>query len=482
MLFKPDLNETAKTAGKAAGDRVARVASRARRRTVSIAITLLIVGGLGYIGWTALQQKQQAANRAAARPDLPVPVLAATPRILDVPVYLDGVGAVRALNNVLVRAQVDGKLIAVNFTEGQDVKKGDVLGEIDPVLYKAQFDQAIAKKAQDEALLANQRLDLLRYQQLAASNAGSKQQADTQRAVVAQQEALVNSDQAAIDNQQAMLGYTKIIAPLSGRAGLRQVDQGNIIHASDITGLVIITQLQPIAVQFSLPQQQIVRVNAASAKGALTVDVFGNDGITVVDSGKLTGIDNQVDPTTGTLKLKAEFPNAGFQLWPGQFVNVRLKVDTLAKAVVVPTSAVQRGPAGTFSYVIGDGDIVAAKPVVVTQQNETDAVIASGLSASDRVVTTGFANLSDGAKVIVGKDEQTPTADLAPRKKRGSRDGQAKDGQAKDGQAKDGQAKDGQGERRGKKADRVQGEGDQKAQTGPAQGSEPSGNAAKSQP
>src|SRR5207302_9708986 len=175
MLFKPDLNETA----KAAGDRVARVASRARRRTVSIAITLLIIGGLGYIAWTSLQQRQ-AANRNA-RPDLPVPVLAATPRIQDVPVYLDGVGSVRALNNVLVRSQVDGKLIAVNFTEGQDVKKGDVLGEIDPVLYKAQLDQAVAKKAQDEALLANQRIDLARYQALAASNAGSKQQADTQR-------------------------------------------------------------------------------------------------------------------------------------------------------------------------------------------------------------------------------------------------------------------------------------------------------------
>ena len=183
MLFKPDLNETA----KAAGDRVARVASGARRRTVSITIVLLILGGLGYIGWTALQQKQ-AANRNA-RPDLPVPVLAATPRTQDVPVYLDGVGAVRALNTVIVRSQVDGKLIAVNFTEGQDVKKGDVLGEIDPVIYKAQYDQAVAKKAQDEALLANQRIDLTRYQQLAASNAGSKQQADTQRAVVAQQEA-----------------------------------------------------------------------------------------------------------------------------------------------------------------------------------------------------------------------------------------------------------------------------------------------------
>jgi multidrug efflux system membrane fusion protein len=471
MLFKPDLSETA----KAAGDRVARVASRARRRTVSILITLLIVGGLGYIAWTSLQQRQ-AANRNA-RPDLPVPVLAATPRIQDVPVYLDGVGAVRALNNVLVRSQVDGKLISVNFTEGQDVKKGDVLGEIDPVIYQAQYDQAVAKKAQDEAQLANQRLDLVRYQQLSASNAGSKQQYDTQRAVVAQQEALVKADQAAIDNAQAMLGYTKIIAPLSGRAGLRQVDQGNIIHASDVTGLVIITQLQPIAVQFSLPQQQIVKVNAASAKGALSVDVFGNDGVTVIDSGKLTGIDNQVDPTTGTLRLKAEFPNANFQLWPGQFVNVRLKVDMLPNAIVVPTSAVQRGPAGTFSYVIGDGNIVSAKPVAVTQQNETDAVVASGLSPSDRVVTTGFANLSDGAKVIIGKEEQTPAADLAPRKKRSSRDVQGKDAQGKDAQSKDGQ-----GERRGKRGEGSQGEGDQKGQTGPAQGSDPAGSKAKSQP
>jgi multidrug efflux system membrane fusion protein len=463
MLFKPDLSETA----KAAGGGVARVAGGARRRTVSIFITLLILGGLGYLGWTSFQQKQQAANRA--RPDLAVPVLAATPRIQDVPVYLEGVGSVRALNNVLVRAQVDGKLIAVNFTEGQDVKKGDILGEIDPAIYKAQYDQAVAKKAQDEAQLANMRLDLTRYQQLAASNAGSKQQADTQRAVVAQQEALVNADQAAIENAQATLGYTKIIAPLSGRAGLRQVDQGNIIHASDATGLVVITQLQPITVQFSLPQQQIVRVNAASAKGTLSVDVFGNDGTTVVDTGKLTGIDNQVDPTTGTLKLKAEFPNTHFQLWPGQFVNVRLKVETLPQAVVIPTSAAQRGPAGTFSYVIGDDDIVTAKPITVIQQNETDAVIGTGLSPSDRVVTTGFANLADGSKVIVGKDEQTPSADLAPRKRRSSRDAQGKDG--KDGP---------QGEKRGKKGG--QGEGDQKGQTGPAQGSDQSGAAAKAQP
>jgi len=466
MLVKPDPKDTP----------VKRIAYGARRRVVSILITLIILGGLGYIGWIALGQKPQqgGGGRFAARTDLPVPVLAATPRVQDVPVYLDGVGTVRALNLVTVRSQVDGKLISVNFTEGQDVKKGDVLGEIDPVIYQAQYDQAVAKKAQDEALLANQKLDLIRYQQLASTNAGSKQQADTQRALVAQQEAVVKADQAAIDNAQATLGYTKIVAPLSGRAGLRQVDQGNIIHAADATGLVILTQLQPIAVWFSLPQQQIVRVNQAAAKGALAVDVFGNDGVTVADTGKLTGIDNQVDPTTGTLRLKAEFPNASYQLWPGQFVNVRLKVETLSKAIVVPTSAVQRGPAGTFSYVIGDDSIVTAKPITVTQQNENDAVIASGISPSDRVVTTGFANLSDGARVVIGSNDQVPSVDLAPRKK-GSRDPRVggkdgdKSGEKKsDGkgfEGKGGQGKDGEG---GERRRRRQGEGDEKGQTGPS--------------
>ncbi len=471
MLFKPD-KETA----KGAGDRVARVASRARGRTVSILITLVILGGLAYIGWNAM--RQQAGNRNT-RPDLPVPVLAATPRVEDVPVYLDGVGSIRALNTVTVRSQVDGKLIAVNFVEGQDVQKGDVLAEVDPAIYQAQYDQAVAKKAQDQAQLANQRLDLARYEQLAASSAGSKQQADTQRALVAQTEALIKADQAAIDNAAATLSYTKIVAPISGRAGLRQVDQGNIVHASDATGLVVITQLQPIAVWFSLPQQQIMRVNAAAAKSPLQVDVFGNDGVTVIDTGVLKGIDNLVDPTTGTLKLKAEFPNANYQLWPGQFVNVRLKVETLIKALVVPTSAVQRGPVGTFSYVIGEDDVVTAKPVTVTQQNEHDAVIASGLSPTDRVVTTGFANLSDGSKVIIGRDDQTPSADLAPRKR--SRSPQAKDGQGKGGQAKDSLGNEPQANG-GRRAKRMTGEGDQKGQPGQVQGADQSGNGAKSQP
>ncbi len=426
MLFKPELNESAKAAGRS-------VMRSVLRRSVSLLITLSILGGLAYIGWLTWQQKGGNRN-ANARPDLPVPILAATPRVQDMPVYLEGVGTVRALNTVTVRAQVDGKLIAVNFIEGQDVKKDDVLAEIDPAIYQAQYDQAVAKKAQDEALLVNQKLDLARYQQLAASNAGSKQQADTQKALVAQQEALIKADQAAIDNAAATLSYTKIVAPISGRAGLRQVDQGNIIRASDATGLVILTQLQPIAVWFSLPQQQIVRVNNAAAKGPLAVDVFGNDGVTVVDTGTLKGMDNQVDQTTGTLRLKAEFPNPNFQLWPGQFVNVRLKVETIPKAIVIPTSAVQRGPAGTFSYVVGSDNIATAKPIVVTQQNENDAVIASGIGPGDRVVTTGFANLSDGARVFIGKEDSTPNADLAPRKRSRAPDakGDAK-GDAKNG-------------------------------------------------
>lgn len=418
MLFKPDSKDAS---GKDA-EAKSSLASRARRRIVSLLVTAVILGGLGYIAWSAFQTKPAMMGRGnggpGGRPDMSVPVLAATPKIEDVPVYLDGVGSVRALNTVTVRAQVDGKLISVNFTEGQDVKAGDVLAEIDPVIYQAAYDQAVAKKAQDEAQLANARIDLTRYQQLAASNAGSKQQADTQKATVAQLEAQVRSDQAAIDNAAATLSYTKVVAPISGRAGLRQVDKGNIVKSADTTGIVVLTQLQPIAVWFSLPQQQIVRVNAAAAQRTLPVDVFGNDGVTVVDTGTLKGIDNQVDQTTGTVKLKAEFPNAKYQLWPGQFVNVRLKVETLDKVVVIPTSAVQRGPAGTFSYVIDQDNVVHARPVKVTQQNETEAVIASGLTPADRVVTTGFANLSEGAKVSIGDASQVPTADLAPQKRR----------------------------------------------------------------
>jgi multidrug efflux system membrane fusion protein len=337
--------------------------------------------------------------------DVPVPVLAASARTADVPVYFDGVGTTRALNIVTVRSQVDGKLLRLNFKEGDDVEKGAVVAEIDPTIYQAQYDQAVAKKAQDEAQLANARLDLERYIRLAQTNAATKQQADTQRAAVAQLEAQVKSDQGAIDNAQAYLDYTKVVAPISGRTGIRLVDVGNLVKATDTTGIVVITQVKPISVIFTLPQQQLAAVNKAFTAAPLPALALGTDNRSILDRGVLQVIDNQVDSTTGTVRMRAQFPNADLQLWPGQFVNVKLLVDTLKDVVTVPTAAVQRGPNGTFAYVIGAGDTVAVRPVTVTQQDDATAVVTAGLEAGERVVTTGFAQLADGKRVVVSSGD-----------------------------------------------------------------------------
>lgn len=343
----------------------------------------------------------------------PVPVVAAASHYEDVPVTADAVATVQALNTVTVRTQVDGKLIALGFTDGQDVKKGDVLARIDPATYQAQYDQAVAKKAQDEATLANARNDLSRYQRLAQTEAGSKQQADTQKALVAQLEAQVNGDQAAIDNTKATLDYTTITSPLDGRTGIRLVDQGNILHASDITGIVIITQLKPISVIFNLPQQQLRAVNAAMAKGPVSVNALEADNTTVIDKGIIQVVDNQVDQTTGTIKFKALFPNEQLQLWPGQFINVRLYTDVLPHAVVVPTAAVQRGPNGAYVYVLGNNSKVSLRNVTIGRQNETQAVVTSGLTPPEQVVTTGFSRLTDGAEVRIAPAETEADAGSA---------------------------------------------------------------------
>lgn len=387
---------------------------RVRRILITMLLGVLVVVGVGYLVTrqpaqqdTTSNPRRGGGNRAAA-----VPVLAATAKTADVPVYLDGVGNTKALNTVTVRPQVDGKLISIKFNEGQDVNKGDVLALIDPTTYQAQLEQAVAKKAQDEALLANGKRDLERYTRLAASNAGPQQQADTQRATVAQQEAQVNLDQAAIDNARAVLAYTTITAPLSGRTGLRQVDEGNIVHASDTTGIVVITQVKPIAVFFNLPQQRLSAINAAMARGEPRVDVVGEDNKTVVQSGTLKVIDNQVDQSTGTVRLKAEFPNTDLKLWPGQFVNVRLLVDTLHDVVVVPTSAVQRGPNGTFVFVIKPGNTVAVQQVKVSQQDDVQSVI-TGVPAGQQVVTTGFSQLADGKQIRLADETPPPQAGAA---------------------------------------------------------------------
>jgi multidrug efflux system membrane fusion protein len=385
-----------------------------RPRSIATALVALVLIGVAAVWWAqpAKQQQQRFGRRGGD--DGPVPVIAALTKRADVPVYLDGVGTIRALNTVTVRSQVDGKLLSVNYTEGQQVERGYVLAKIDPTTYQAAYDQAVAKKEFDEATLANARRDLERYTRLVTNNAIAAQQLDTQKATVAQQEAQVKLDQAQIDNAKAILDYTNVVAPIPGRTGIRQVDQGNIIKASDANGIVVITQLQPVSVLFTLPQQQLGEVNRAFAEGALPVDAFGSDNKTVVETGELKVVDNQVDPSTGTIKLKAEFPNREMQLWPGGFINVRLLTSTLKQVIVAPTAAVQRGPSGTFVYVVQQDSKVAVRPVTVSQQDEAQAVISKGLEADERVVTTGFARLTAEAQVTATNAESAPSPDAHP--------------------------------------------------------------------
>jgi multidrug efflux system membrane fusion protein len=387
-----------------------------KRRTIIVtALCAAIALGAGAVLVGAQNQGGRDAGRGQGTGGPPpIPVLADVARTADVPVYLEGVGTVQAYNTVTVRAQVDGRLIAVEFREGQEVRRGDVLARIDPTTYQAQFDQAQARLAQNTALLANARLDLVRYTRLAQTDYATRQQADTQRATVAQLEAQVRADQAAVDNARAILAYTTISAPIDGRVGIRQVDVGNIIQASNATGLVVIAQMRPISVVFALPQQHLRAINAAFANGRPMVLVTGEDERTPLDRGELEVIDNQVDQTTGTIRMKATFPNEQVQLWPGQFVNVQLLVRTLRDVVVVPTAAVQRGPDGPYVYVIAD-DRAVLRRVGVGDQTDLQSVITSNLEAGERVVTTGFARLTNGARVSVSAPEDASNAEQAPR-------------------------------------------------------------------
>lgn len=377
-----------------------------------------------------LKSSAEPAGQSSAQPrggrrgrggggDEAVPVIAAQAKTQDVPVFLEGVGSFQAPNTVTVRPQVEGTLIEVAFREGQDVKAGDVLARIDPATYQAQYDQAVAQKAQFEAQLANARRDYDRYSRLAKNDFGTQQQADTAKSTIAQLEAQVRYYGALIDQAKATLDRTVVRAPIAGRTGVRGVDQGNYVTAGDATGIVTITQVQPIAASFTLPQQNIGAVTKALSRGAVPVEALTGDGQTVLDRGALEVIDNQVDQTTGTVRLKATFPNAELALWPGQFTTVRVAVDTLKGVVTVPGPAVQQGPDGPFAFVIKgaeaandrgdakdgaakDGATVEQRPVTVARQDATLAVISKGLEAGESVVTTGFTRLRDGAKVSVG--------------------------------------------------------------------------------
>ncbi len=393
--------------------------------------------------------------------DGPAPVTVATAATNDVPVYLRGVGTARALATVTVRPQVDGRLMKVHFKEGQDVKRGDLLAQIDPTTYQAQLDQAVARRKLTQVQLDNAEADLKRLTSVGPGVVTQKS-VDTQRAAVAQFEAQLKSDEAAMANAEAILGYTRITSPLDGRTGQRLVDEGNLIRAGD-AGIVTIAQIRPIAVQFTVPQQQLSDINAALKRGAVPVEALGADDKSAIDTGALTFIDNQVDQATGTVRMKADLPNGDLQLWPGQFANVRIKVDLLRNAVTVPTASVQRGPSGPFVYVAIEANgetTVVVRPVNVTQQTERVSVIATGLATGERIVTTGFARLKDGAKVSIvpsadqpasdptARDPSAPAAAVAPAAT-GNADGQAKAAEGKSaerrGEGRTGEARKGDG-------------------------------------
>ena len=376
-----------------------------KRFFLIVFVALLAIGGL-----VALRSSEKAKKNKQPDPaTLAVPVLTASATTADVPVTLDGIGTVQALNTVNIRPMVDGPIVEIRFREGQDVRRGDVIARIDPRTYQAAYDQAVAKKAQDDATLANARRDLERYEKLAKTQYTTAQQADTQRSTVAQDEALTRQDQAQIDTARTNLSYTTIMAPVDGRIGIRQVDIGNLVHSTDTTPITVITTLQPISVVFTLPQQSLPDVvkamEASRSTGGPVVQALPQtgsatgDSTQVLDTGHVVVLDNQVDQNTGTIKLKATFPNPALRLWPGAFVNVRLSLSVLHDATVVPIAAVQRGPQGAFVYVVQPDNTVQRRALTVPYQDETRAVITAGLKAGEQVVTDGASRLTDGAHI-----------------------------------------------------------------------------------
>jgi multidrug efflux system membrane fusion protein len=357
---------------------------------------------LAALGIRALRNQTPAKGGPEAGKQFPVPIVAGVVMQKDVPIFLDGLGTVQALNTVTVNPRVDGELKDVKFTEGQDVEAGMVLAQIDDAPYRAQWEQAMAKKGQDEALLENARRDLERNADLIEKKVISPQQYETQKALVAQLDATVKADEAAVKNTKVQLDYSTVISPLAGRVGMRLIDKGNVVHASDTRGLVVITQIQPISLVFTLPAQNLGEIQKEKKRGAeLEVLAVDRDNKTLMDSGTLTVIDNQIDTATGTIMLKATFPNRDLQLWPGQFANARLLLTVRKQGIVVPASVVQRGPNGAYAFVIKDDLTVEMRPVTVTRIERDEALIEDGLQAGERVVVDGQYKLQPGSKVKI---------------------------------------------------------------------------------
>jgi len=379
-----------------------------RRGALFVWFVVFALLAVGLFVWLRLKNTPAAGpggapGVAGGRPAMgsfPVPVVPGTVQKKDVSIFLDGLGTVQAFNTVTIRSRVDGQVQRIAFVEGQEVHVGDLLAQIDPAPFQAQLDQNVAKKAEDQAQLTVAKITLTRDADLLASKVLAQQDYDTQKALVDQLAASVKADEAAIESAKVQLAYTQITSPLEGRVGIRLVDQGNIVHANDTTGIVVLTQLRPISVLFTLPEQNLRRLQShLGGNEPLRAFAVDRDNRTPLGEGTLAVIDNQIDTTTGTIRIKATFPNEDLRLWPGQFVNVRLLLSTRKDGIVVPASVVQRGPEGAFAYVIADDLTAKVRPIKVAQIEQNEALIDDGLAPGEQVVVDGQYKLQPNAKV-----------------------------------------------------------------------------------
>ncbi|WDZ94223.1 efflux RND transporter periplasmic adaptor subunit [Herbaspirillum sp. WKF16] len=383
-----------------------------KRTSLAVAATAAIVAAAGIGGWLHTQGAS-AADKPQAKDAPPVAVSLTSVQERDVPLYLAGVGTVTANASVTVKVRIDGQLDKVGFKEGEEVKKGQLLAQIDPRALQAQLAQVEAQRARDAAQLANARLDLQRYTTLRSQDAATQQQLDTQKALVTQLEAAVKTDEAQIGYAKVQLSYTTITAPISGRVGARLVDPGNIVHAADANGLVVINQIDPITLLFTLPEESVPAINKSQLAGqSLKVTAYARESQEPLATGKLILLDNQINTTSGTVQLKARFDNAGHKLWPGQYVNVRLQMHDHGNALTLPASAIQRNQQGTYVYAVDEQERASMKPVKVERIQDGIAVLAgdAGVAAGQRVVLDGQYKLKPGARIVESKPQQKAAA------------------------------------------------------------------------